>query len=105
MQHLGRTGLLCFGLGDLLLVVHGEEQVVPEAVAAVRAATSPIVKDFRDLRQPHVQIVGLEMHGAILDGGAVGCKADLRNRRDKISFQPDNLKTVCCNPRSSLERG
>ena len=56
--------VLCFRLRDLLFVVYGEKQIVLETMAAMRGPASPRMKDFGDLRQPHVHM-GLEMHGAM----------------------------------------
>src|ERR1700674_5007909 len=93
------------GLGgrDLLFVLHREEQVVPEIVAPMTASAPPIVMNFRILRQPHVQVAGLEMHRTIFDRCMVGNQADLWQWVDEIRFQPDDLKAVCRNPRAPLE--
>ena len=87
----------------MLFVVHGEEQVVLETMAAMRAAASPIVKDFGYLRQPHVEIARLEMHWTIFDGGVVSGEADLRQGGDEIRFQPDDLKAIRGNPGAPFE--
>ena len=91
------------GRRDLLFVVHSEEEIALETVAPMTAPASPIVMNFRILRQPHVQIAGSEMHWTIFDGCVVSNQADLWQRVDEIRFQPDDLKAVCCNPRAPLE--
>src|ERR1051325_3864246 len=100
---LGRLCALSGGGRDLLFVVHGEEQVVLETVAAMRAAASPIVKDLRYLRQPHIEIARLQMHWAISDGGMVSGEADVRQGGDEIRFQPHDLKAIRGDPGAPLE--
>src|SRR5690349_21687322 len=73
-------------------------------MAAVGTTAPPIVKDFRDLRQPHIQIARLEMHGAVFNRRAVCNEADLWKGCHKIGFQADNLETIGGDPGAFLER-
>src|SRR6266702_968170 len=100
---LGRILTLDLGRGNALLIVHRKQQVILETMAAMRAAASPIVKDFRCLRQPHAHLAGLEMHGTVFDGRMVSNQADFRPRGNQIRFQPGDLKAVRGDPGASLE--
>src|SRR6266850_989133 len=67
------------------------------------APASPIVKDFRYLREPHVEIARLEMHWTIFDGGVIRSQADLRQRGNQVRFQPDDLEVVRGDPSAPFE--
>src|SRR5215472_12788897 len=92
-----------FRLGDVLLLVHHEKQVMTEAVPPVNAFPSPVVIHFRALRQPHLHVRNMKPHRAVFDGGVIGNQLDLRHRGNQVGFQPCNIETVCENPGAPLQ--
>jgi hypothetical protein len=95
--------LLLSGIGELLLVVDGKQQVVAETVPPVHAVSLPVKVDIRGLRQPHIQLPFTEVYWSILDHRAVCSQADHLHRRNQVRFQPHDLIGVRSNPRATLD--
>src|SRR5439155_1705464 len=67
---------LRFRLGDLLLLIHGKEQIMAEAQTPVHPPSLPIAVQFGALRQPHVHIALPEVHRSIVNNRVIAQKAD-----------------------------
>jgi hypothetical protein len=90
--------LLGFGHAVPLSVAHGEEHIVAEAVSPMNAASPPVIEHFRRVRKPHIHVAIAEMHSAVFDGRVVRDQTNLRQRRDKISFEAHDLEPVRRDP-------
>src|SRR5579859_558840 len=66
-----RGSFIDFRRRNFLLVVHGEEHVIAEAMTPMDSPSPPIVVNVRAFWQPHVHVAFGEMYRAILDVRAI----------------------------------
>lgn len=75
---IGRTGrsgrrrfLRNFRRFDVLLVIHGKQQIVAETVPSMASLSSPVVINLSSPRQPQLHFAIFELYWPIFDGRAI----------------------------------